>query len=306
MIFKLSVFGLTLIVGLICFFPLLKNYRIKKTSERAEFNKAFYFDRLREIEQDIEKGILENSSELKTELQHRLLEDVPSEKTVEKSQPLNKFWFIAGFIFLLVVSCGIYIPVGSWQAQESLEQNSSRLTQLLDRLRNNQDEGLSEQEMQQVIIGLRLNLQQHSENAANWWLMGQLAMATNNGRLALDSYDKAYSLQPSNLKYALAYAKILMFSQEQADMEKGRNLLNLVLRQDHTNLEALSLLAFDNYQQGNYQMAITAWELMLRFLPQDDQRKMVIERSIENAKQRLEQSSNIKSVQSTTQSVDQK
>lgn len=294
MIFKLSVLGLTLIITLICFYPLLKKYRIKdehqkSSNQRAEFNKAFYFDRLREIEQDVEKGVLDDSGQLKTELQHRLLEDIPeNERTNENSRGVvNKLWFVVSFVTLLFFACLIYIPVGSWHAQASLEQNSQNLTALLARLRNNQDEPLTDQEMQQVIIGLRLELQKQPENADNWWLMGQLAMATNNGRLALDSYDNAYRLQPNNLKFALAYAKILMFSQDKTDNEKGRMLINQVLRQDHSNPEALSLFALDNYQRGGYKMAITAWGLMLQFLPKDDQRRTVIERSIQNASELL-------------------
>ncbi|VTR48014.1 Cytochrome c-type biogenesis protein CcmH precursor [Serratia fonticola] len=57
-----------------------------------------------------------------------------------------------------------------------------------------------------------------------------------------------------------------------------------MVAEDHTNVRVLSLLAFNSFEQGDYQQAIGAWQVMLKLLPADDQRVAVIKRSIEQAK----------------------
>lgn len=79
-----------------------------------------------------------------------------------------------------------------------------------------------------------------------------------------------------------------MFSQDQNDNSKGRALLSEVIRQDHSNADALGLLAFDSFQRGDYKMAIVSWNMMLQLLPKDDPKRELLERSIENARQEMQ------------------
>ena len=50
--FALSIIVLTLVVALICFYPLLRSVKAKEDKKRDELNKALYFSRLKEIDQD--------------------------------------------------------------------------------------------------------------------------------------------------------------------------------------------------------------------------------------------------------------
>lgn len=288
--FWLSVLGLTLVIAVICFLPLLR--KPKKTTEikREAFNKAFYFDRVKEIEVAAAQGLLDNEQQLKTELQQSLLSDIPeqSNATPLSGRQFGKIWFISGFLLLLTMASASYFAVGSWRAEQMLEQSYQNLPHFFERLKDEQKQPLSNAELEQFIVALRQELQRNPENAEYWWLMGQMAMATDKAQLALDSYAKAYQLQPSDLTYKLAYARILMFSQDQNDNSKGRALLSEVIRQDHSNADALGLLAFDSFQRGDYKMAIVSWNMMLQLLPKDDPKRELLERSIENARQEMQ------------------
>ena len=66
----------TLVVALICFYPLLRQFKVKHGQKRDDLNKALYFSRLEEIEQDNSQGLVENVEQLKQELQKTLLDDV--------------------------------------------------------------------------------------------------------------------------------------------------------------------------------------------------------------------------------------
>ena len=67
--FALSIIALTFVVALICFYPLLRSIKAKEDKKRDELNKALYFSRLKEIEQDNQQGLVENVEQLKQELQ---------------------------------------------------------------------------------------------------------------------------------------------------------------------------------------------------------------------------------------------
>ncbi|MFK5042090.1 c-type cytochrome biogenesis protein CcmI, partial [Glaesserella parasuis] len=43
---------ITLIIGVVAFYPLLKQRQNLSTQKRDSLNKAFYFDRLKEVEQE--------------------------------------------------------------------------------------------------------------------------------------------------------------------------------------------------------------------------------------------------------------
>ena len=61
----LSILILTLVAALICFFPLLLKAKKSTSVKRDDLNKAFYFERLKELERDESQGLLENTEQLK-------------------------------------------------------------------------------------------------------------------------------------------------------------------------------------------------------------------------------------------------
>lgn len=279
---------ISLLVAILCFYPLLKQRQKASHIKREQLNKAFYFDRLREIERDEQQGLLENAEQLRAELQQTLLEDIPQqseEKTTQKSY--SKIWFVTGFLSLMIIAGVTYFQVGSWQSQDMLAKTYEKLPHFYDRVKEEDTHPLSESEMQQFATALRIHVQKQPQDSHSWFMLGQLGMAMDNGQLAADSYAKAHKLQPENTGYKLAYARILMFSEDVMDKNQGQELLKEVIRQDHSNTEALSLLAFRYFEQEDYKMAAVTWAMMLRLLPEDDRRRSLIEKSIRSARDAL-------------------
>ena len=281
----------TLVVALICFYPLLCQFKAKHGQKRDDLNKALYFSRLEEIEQDNSQGLVENVEQLKQELQKTLLDDVPSkvQENVDSSgKSYGKVWFVSGVLALGIIAGSSYFMVGSWQAESMLEQTYAKLPYFFDRMKDEDKNPFSDAEMQQFSTALRIDLQKHPTDAKKWWMLGQIGMNLGDARLAFDSYQKANKLEPDNVQYKLGYARILMFSEDATDKLKGGNLLREVIRQDHTNIEALSLLAFRYFETEDYKMAAVTWAMMLRLMPKDDERVPLIEKSIRAARDALE------------------
>ncbi|MFA1483984.1 c-type cytochrome biogenesis protein CcmI [Haemophilus influenzae] len=281
----------TLVVALICFYPLLRQFKAKHGQKRDDLNKALYFSRLEEIEQDNSQGLVENVEQLKQELQKTLLDDVPSkvQENVDYSgKSYGKIWFASGVLALGIIAGSSYFMVGSWQAESMLEQTYAKLPYFFDRMKDEDKNPFSDAEMQQFSIALRIDLQKNPTDAKKWWMLGQIGMNLGDARLAFDSYQKANKLEPDNVQYKLGYARILMFSEDATDKLKGGDLLRQVIRQDHTNVEALSLLAFRYFETEDYKMAAVTWAMMLRLMPKDDERVPLIEKSIRTARDALE------------------
>ena len=194
--FWLSAALLTAAVALVCFYPLLRNSRTTKVAERDEINKAFYFDRLQEIERDEQQGLLDNAHQLKVELQQALLQDIPEQvKEIRHAeQRYGKIWFVSGLLSLGIIATTVYFSVGSWQAEAMIEKTHQKLPHFYERLKEEESNPLNETEMQQFATALRIELQKNPNDAKSWWLLGQIGTAMDNGQLAYDSYGKAVQL----------------------------------------------------------------------------------------------------------------
>ncbi len=201
----------------------------------------------------------------------------------------NKLYFVSGFLVLGIIAGLSYFHLGAWQAQTMLDKIADKLPYFYERVKEQESKPLSEQEMQQFATALRLKVQQTPNDDQSWFLLGQLGMALGDGKLALDSYAKAHHIKPDDIDYKLAYARILMFSDDATDKNQGETLLKQVIRQDHSNLDALSLLAFRYFEQQDYKMAIVSWSMMLKLMPENDPKRDLLERSIRSARDALEE-----------------
>ena len=300
MTFWLIIAVITLILCLIGFYPLLKSKQPFNKTQRSTLNKHFYFQRLKEVEQEANEGVIEDAEQTKQELQQSLLDDIPEEGEQQAQlQAVNKGWFIAILLAVVAISGVAYWQVGSWQAADMVNVNHQKLAYFYERIKNEESNPLSEAELNQFAVALRADLQEHPNNAQGWFMLGQVGMAKEDGQLAYESYGKAAQLEPKNMQYKSTYAQLLMLSQDKADKEKGKALLTELLREDHTNLDALSMLAFDAFGEEDYKMAAMTWGMMLKLIPEDNPRRKTIEKSIDMAMQKLKEQETAEPVKET-------
>lgn len=290
MTFWLIIAAVTVILCVIGFYPLLNNKQSNNGTQRSTLNKHFYFQRLKEVEQEANEGVIEDAEQTKQELQQSLLDDIPEEAEPQAQvQAVKKGWFVAILLAVGAISTAAYLSVGSWQAADMVNVTHKKLEYFYDRIKNEETNPLSEAELNQFAVALRADLQENPNNAQGWFMLGQVGMAKEDGQLAYESYGKAAQLDPKNMQYKSTYAQLLMLSQDKADKEKGKALLSELLREDHTNLDALSMLAFDAFGEEDYKMAAMTWGMMLKLIPEDNPRRKTIEKSIDMAMQKLKE-----------------
>jgi cytochrome c-type biogenesis protein CcmH/NrfG len=222
--------------------------------------------------------------ELVKELQQNLLNDIPGQPDEQPARPINRWALVPGVMVLVVVSVGFYLKTGGLAQVMAWHQVESQMPELRARVANERAQPLNMEEIARLGLGLRTSLQDDDRNLNDWMMLGRVGMALNNATTATQAFAHAYSLDPSNMEVRLGYAEVLTRSGDPEDNKQATAMLRSMVAEDHTNVRVLSLLAFNSFEQGDYQQAIGAWQVMLKLLPADDQRVAVIKRSIEQAK----------------------
>ncbi|MGO4746623.1 c-type cytochrome biogenesis protein CcmI [Serratia quinivorans] len=281
-------FWLTIIVLLVgaaalLVVPAMRHSGKSTAASRDTLNKAFYQDRLHELEQDEEQGVVAERPELVKELQQNLLNDIPGQQDTQE-KPINRWALVPGVALLVVVTLGFYLKTGGLAQVLDWQQVEAQMPDLRARVANERAQPLSMEEIARLGLGLRTALQQDDRNINDWMMLGRVGMALNNATTATQAFAHAYQLDPNSLEVRLGYAEVLTRSNDPEDNKQATQMLRKMIAEDHTNMRVLSLLAFNAFEQGDFKQAIGAWQVMLKLLPANDQRAEVIKRSIEQAK----------------------
>ncbi|CNE28414.1 VacJ lipoprotein [Yersinia rohdei] len=269
--------------GALLVIPAMRKETNSTATTRDALNKAIYQDRLSELAEDEAQGVVEQQPELIQELQQNLLTDIPQHSSTAAS-PINRWVLLPGVVVLVVVAVGLYLKTGGLSQVQAWNQVEAQMPQLRARVANERAEPLSMEEVARLGLGLRTSLQHDAGNINDWMMLGRIGMALNNATTATQAFAKAYQLAPDNNEVRLGYAEVLTRSNDPQDNQLATQMLRTMVGQDHTNLRAMSLLAFNAFEQGDFKQAIGAWEVMLKLLPAGDSRTEVIKRSIAQAK----------------------
>ncbi|MCG7588100.1 c-type cytochrome biogenesis protein CcmI [Photobacterium sp. OFAV2-7] len=290
-LFWLITVALVLVAAAIFVAPMYLGKAQDDVASRDELNKAFFKDRINELESETSEGLVSNQDELVSELQQSLLDDVPAQ-TEQQKTVVSTVMLIPGLIMLVAISYGMYFTVGNLDKVESWQQTVAQLPELSKRLMDEQGaEPLSDAEMNDLTLALRTRLHDNPDDATGWLLLGRIGMANRDADTAQGAMKRAYALEPGNPEIQLSYAQTLMLIGDPAKSDYARQLLRNVIKQDHTNIRAMSLLAFDSFERGDYPQAVSYWTMMKRMIGEDDPRAKMLDRSIERAQAQITQAS---------------
>lgn len=112
-LFWISTVVLSLAAILLIVLPFINKKANNDEMLRDELNKAFYKDRLVELEVEAEEGLVDNQQELIADLKQSLLDDVPTQKDTAKTQISTVGVVVPSVILVLVVTYGMYFQFGA-------------------------------------------------------------------------------------------------------------------------------------------------------------------------------------------------
>ncbi|MDT0177302.1 c-type cytochrome biogenesis protein CcmI [Enterobacter sp. BRE11] len=260
-------------------------WRQRQASEadRDRLNTDFYHQRLRELEEDEAQGVIGERATMVSELQQTLLTDIPPQHAAP-SRASGRLVLLPGVVALIAVSLGFYLKSGGLAQVAGWMQVQQDYPALRARVMDPQAKPLTMEELARLQLGLRTALQSEPDNLNDWTMLGRLGMVLNNAASASQAFEHALQLAPNNLSLKQDYAEVLTRSSDPQDNRQAGLMLRDMLKEEGGNLRTLGLLAFNAYEQQQYDQAISSWQAMLKQIPADDRRRAMIERSIEQAK----------------------
>lgn len=272
---------LTLLLALVIILPLTRG-RAESSQSRNQLNTELYRQRLQELEQDKEQGLLEEGEQATQELQKSLLDDVITE---QPQQYRSGTWlWLPAILIVLMVAYGGYWQFGAYNKVAQWQNNAGRLSELTRQVLLEPDGDVTEQDMMDLIQSLRTKLFVDGDDYRGWLLLGRLTLEMRDGETARDALEKAMTLTDTPEQVLVPYAEALTMTGEAL---RAENMIKQVLAKDPDNLEAWSVFAFMAMQQENLTAAIARWQQILQRMSPDNPRYAMIERSIAFAEQRL-------------------
>ncbi|MBY7786381.1 c-type cytochrome biogenesis protein CcmI [Vibrio fluvialis] len=283
-----------ILVAIACVFiaiPLIQKKANNDTVLRDELNKAFYKDRLNELQEETAEGLVDNQQDLIADLKQSLLDDIPADKqaTQQQSQVSTLAVLVPSVLLVVLLSYGMYAKFGNYDKVEHWQQVSADLPQLTRKLMAPQGQGveLTDQEMEDLTLSLRTRLYYQPEDSTGWLLLGRIAMANRDMQTAIGAMKHAYALEPQDGDIQLGYAQALMLSDDEMDQTQARSILQRLAKRDYVDLRVYSLLAFDAFERADYPSAIQYWGLMQKMIGPNDSRYEMLTRSIDSAKRKM-------------------
>ncbi|MCP4322970.1 MAG: c-type cytochrome biogenesis protein CcmI [Alteromonadales bacterium] len=288
--FWLGAILLLIIASTVFVAPFLATVKRKQdsTDKRNELNRALYDVRVAELESDEDQGLLVDKEKIISELQHNLLDDINDQKLVSTDNK-NKLLWLPGLVLLIIGSVALYWKVGAYQELTKWEDTLQRYPALQSKLFNDREGGPTEQELRDIMLGLRTQLAKQPNDADGWLLYSRLGMVFKDADLSLDAIKKAYQLDQNSVDIRLVYAQLKMQRGDEYSQQQAELILQQLLIDEPMEIEAWSMYAFMALEQQDFPAAIQRWEKMLTLVDVESDQAQMLRGSINYAKKQIQE-----------------
>ena len=288
--FWLGAILLLIIASAIFLIPFLgrkKSVKNSSNDNRNKLNRALYDVRMAEIERDDEQGLLIDKDKIVSELQHNLLDDINDQQLASVTNKGKLIW-LPGLFLLVFGSIAMYWSVGAYQDVDKWENTLQRYPILQDQLFNDPDARPSEQDLRDIMLGLRTHLAKETEDADGWLLYSRLAMVFKDADSALDAIKKAAAIKPKSVDIVMVYAQLKMQKGDEYSQQQAELMLKNLLIDNPNELQAWSMYAFMALEAQNYTAAIERWQQMLRLVDANSEQASMLKDSIAYANEQIQ------------------
>ncbi|MCT7655279.1 c-type cytochrome biogenesis protein CcmI [Oceanimonas sp. NS1] len=171
--------ALTVLLALVIILPLMRG-RAESSESRNELNTRLYRQRLQELKQESEQGLLEDDAALQQELQKSLLDDVVGDEPAAR-RGRSPLVLISALVLVVLVSYGVYWQLGAHRQVAEWQRVSAELPALSRHVLIQPDETVTDQDVRELMLALRTRLHQDGDDYRGWLLLGRLALELRDG-----------------------------------------------------------------------------------------------------------------------------
>lgn len=275
--------------------------RVHADTSRNQLNTDLFRERLRELDEDLQEARIDQTQhrQLRTELERTLLGDVPDDRdnrigdhSIRSASQSGSTRIMATVIALAVPVCALlYYYFSSYRGDtEDWIIVKVRFADIVSQAISQPDD-LPEEVYQDLpnftrVLQARV-LREGMRDANSLFLLGMSLLQMRLAEQAHEFLRRAYHLQPERQDIMTAYAQALMtLNNNNLTAESGR-LLHAVLQRNPGHQGALMLLGLGAFNNGDYEIAIKAWEPLLASLDASSQGAALIDQRLNEARQLL-------------------
>lgn len=255
--------------------------------DRTAQNVAITKERLNELEVDLEQSVINQTeyNQTKEELEQALLNDVEQEKpknTIQvDNQPYNR---IARFILIFSVPA-FAISIYAYLGQPELIEGNKKQTMEAVHASSNGAKNLNLGSVEEMVEKLAAKLKDNPKNAEGWFLLARSYMTMKRYKEAVAALEKTNSLVPNNPVVMLRYADALTMLRGGQISGKPFDLIKKAVAMKPDDPTGLWLIGMGYDEQGEYQKAISYWNLLIPLL-KDEQSINEVQNLIRQAKRK--------------------
>lgn len=242
--------------------PLLRKEHVTTQHiRRDELNLAVLRDQLRELDADLEAGLIEPLSyeSARHELERRVAEEVKPEAAVQTSGASKRWSAVAVGIAVPVLSISIYLWIGSPNALDptqvaAADENSHEITQ---------------EQIEGMVAKLAQRLQNDPDNAEGWNMLARSYSAMGRYGEASEAYARLVKLNPNDANLYADYADTLAMAMNRSLQGEPEKLIDRALAIDPKNIKALALSGSAAFERKDYANAAGRWQKIMDLVPRD-------------------------------------
>lgn len=250
---------------------------------RDELNLAVLRDQLRELEGDLENGVIDPVAydSARHELERRVAEEVQPHEVLHAKSEGKRWPAIAVGVAVPVLAVSIYLLVGSPQAFDPAQQQVAANQEGSHEVTAEQIEGM--------VANLAQKLQNEPNNAEGWTMLARSYNALGRFDQAAQAYAQLVKLVPNDAGLLADYADTLAMASNRTLQGEPEKLVERAIAIDASNLKALALWGSAAFERKDYAAAVTRWQKILALVPAESDIARSVSGSIAEAQSMMGQ-----------------
>ena len=232
---------------------------------RAAYDRVIYRDQLREIDRDVERGVLTpaEATSARLEVERRLLAsaDAKTRAAPSAARPAPLLLTLVLAVLVPLGAISIYLVHGSPKLPDRPYE-----ARAAERAVTNAQGGL---DPDKTVAALQARLKAEPRSVEGWVLLARAQAGRQHWQESADAYRHALTLANGRTDIAAAYAEMLVMAADGIVTPTAKDALDAVVADDPKNPSARYYLALAKAQGGDVKGAIADWQALLAEAPAD-------------------------------------
>ncbi len=262
---------LALLVAAILLWPL---FRQSATAARVEYDLYVYRDQLKEIERDLERGLLDpaQAETARLEIQRRMLAAVETDTPAPTPADNRRRRVAVAGLAVLVPVAGVafYLLVGAPGTPDfPYAQRAAEIAAAQSRSAARDDLMRRVPNIDEAIKNLRARLEREPGDLEGWLMLARSSLVLERYAEAAEAYGRAYRLSNRQPDIAGDYAEALITAGDGTVTPEAYQVIEGALAADPINPKARYYLGLAKAQAGNVKGALQEWVDLVALSPPD-------------------------------------